>query len=55
MRTLFKFNNIYICTLSFIIFLIYMKCILNIAHVQYTWCAIYRDPTVRGKGERENG
>ena len=23
-----------------------MKCILNIAHVQYSWCAIYRDPTV---------
>ena len=25
---------------------LYIKSILNIAHVQYSTCAIYRDPTV---------
>ena len=40
------YKYIYICTLCFIIFLFYIKSILNIAHVQYSTCAIYRDPTV---------
>ena len=43
MRILLKFK----CTLCFIIFLFYIKSILNIAHVQYSTCALYRDPTVR--------
>ena len=36
----------YICTLYFLIFPILIKSIINIDHAQYSWCAIYRDPTV---------